>query len=49
MRLTMLDQLFDATFLYPIVIALFFGAAELDGWIGDGFTEKQLDQRIWRH
>jgi hypothetical protein len=30
----MLDQLLDATFLYPIVIILFLGSAELGAWLG---------------
>jgi len=36
----MLDQLLDATFLYPLVIALFVGSAELGGWIGRRFHQK---------
>ena len=39
----MLDQLFDATLLYPLVIALFVGTAELGAWLGRqrrGTTEK---------
>ena len=39
----MLDQLLDATFLYPLVIALFVGSAELGGWIG-----RRLHRKIIR-
>ena len=38
----MLDQVLDATFLYPLVIALFLGAAELGGWIGRRFHRKTV-------
>ena len=38
----MLDQLLDATFLYPLVIILFLGSAELGGWIGRRFHRNRI-------
>src|SRR6516162_9229817 len=38
----MLDQLLDATFLYPLVIILFLGSAELSGWIGQRFHRNRI-------
>jgi hypothetical protein len=38
----MLDQVLDATLLYPLVIALFVGAVELGGWIGRRLQRKKI-------
>jgi Protein of unknown function (DUF4239) len=38
----MLDQLLDATFIYPLVIVIFVGAVELGGWIGWRFHRKKI-------
>jgi hypothetical protein len=40
--LEMLDQLLDATFLYPLVIVLFVGSGELGGWVGRRFHRKRI-------
>jgi hypothetical protein len=44
----MLDQLLDATFLYPLVIIFFIASGELGSWIGRRLHLKKLDQRIWK-
>jgi hypothetical protein len=38
----MLDQLLDATLLYPLVIVLFVAAVEFGGWIGRRFQRKKI-------
>jgi hypothetical protein len=38
----MLDQVLDATLLYPLVIALFLASVELGGWIGRRFQRKKI-------
>lgn len=38
----MLDQILSATFLYPLVIALFVGSAELGGWIARRFHKRTI-------
>src|SRR6516162_3074510 len=42
MGLEMLDQLLDAMSLYPLVIILFLGSAELGGWIGRRFHRNRI-------
>jgi hypothetical protein len=38
----MLDQILDATFLYPLVIVLLVGSAELGGWVGQRFHRNKI-------
>jgi hypothetical protein len=38
----MLDQFLDATFVYPLVIILFLGCAELGGWFGRQFHRNKI-------
>jgi hypothetical protein len=38
----MLDQLITATFLYPLVVALFLASVELGGWVGRRFQRKKI-------
>ena len=38
----MLDQILDATFLYPLVIVLLMGSAELGGWVGRRFHRNKI-------
>src|SRR5262252_9239194 len=40
----MLDQILDATYLYPLVIALLMGSAELGGWVGSRFHRNRISR-----
>jgi hypothetical protein len=38
----MLDQILDATFMYPLVIVLLMGSSELAGWVGRRFHRTKI-------
>jgi hypothetical protein len=41
----MLDQLLDATFLYPLIIILFLGSTVLGDWIGRRFHRNKIKSK----